>query len=124
MMPPLRYVVLRHSDVDEPHFDLMFETMPGSMLATWRSEQWPIETATPLIRLRDHRRIYLDYEGDLSGQRGSVMRMAEGSCEVEVGENSVLRIRILSGASPTTLVVRQVVDQEWQATATGPGGHD
>src|SRR5579864_4618441 len=97
-MNRLRYVVLRHADVEEPHFDLMFETLPGSMLATWRSEQWPIESATPLTRLRDHRRLYLEYEGNLSDQRGSVQRIAEGNCEVEVGENSVWRIRLVTGS--------------------------
>ena len=33
-MPPLRYVILWHDGVAEPHFDLMFETLPGSALAT------------------------------------------------------------------------------------------
>ena len=42
-MPPLRYVILWHDGVAEPHFDLMFETLPGSALATWRSPRWPVE---------------------------------------------------------------------------------
>ena len=115
-MTPLRYTILRHSDVDEPHFDLMFETLPGSMLATWRSETWPIEFSTPLTRLRDHRRLYLEYEGDLPGNRGSVMRVADGNCRVEVGENSIWRIQILTGAPPATLILRQIDDERWEAT--------
>lgn len=114
-MAPLRYAVLRHSDVDEPHFDLMFETLPGSMLATWRSAQWPIEFPTPLTRLRDHRRLYLEYEGDLPGNRGSVMRVADGTCQVEVTENAVWRIQILTGSPPATLILRQIADENWQA---------
>src|SRR5438270_849624 len=46
--PALRYVVLRHDGIDDPHFDLTFETSSGPALATWRSPQWPIERETML----------------------------------------------------------------------------
>jgi hypothetical protein len=114
-MQPLRYVILRHSNVGEPHFDLMFETLPGSMLATWRSEQWPIDQPTSLTRLRDHRRFYLQYEGDLSEQRGTVIRIAEGTCELEVGEDSVWTIRLLTGATPQAFVFRRIDAERWEA---------
>lgn len=113
-MQSLRYVVLRHAEVSEPHFDLMFETLPGSMLATWRSESWPIEQRTPLKRLRDHRRLYLEYEGELTDQRGSVYRMAEGNCQVEIGENAIWTIRLLTGAPPQRLVFRQISAEQWE----------
>ena len=115
-MSPLRYAILRHSDVDETHFDLMFETLPGSMLATWRSAQWPIEFPTQLTRLRDHRRLYLEFEGDIPGNRGSVMRVAEGTCQVQADENSVWRIHLLTGSPPATLVLRHIADEQWEAT--------
>ena len=76
--PSLRYVVLRHEDTADPHFDLMFETMQGSPLATWRSPRWPIDVETPLTRLPDHRRAYLDFEGELSAGRGHVRRITSG----------------------------------------------
>jgi hypothetical protein len=114
-MNPLRYVILSHSEVDEPHIDLMFETLPGSLLATWRSETWPIERPTRLKRLRDHRRLYLQFEGNLAGQRGAVYRIAEGTCEVQVGEQSVWTIRLLSGAPPQVLILRPIADTDWEA---------
>jgi hypothetical protein len=113
---PLRYVVLRHSNVGEPHFDLMFETLPGSMLATWRSENWPIEHPTAVTRLRDHRRLYLDYEGDLSDQRGTVYRVAEGTCQVTIGEGSVWAIRLLTGVPSQTFLFRQLDGERWEVT--------
>ena len=113
-MQPLKYVVLRHSNIDQPHYDVMFETLPGSMLATWRSAVWPIESATPLTRLRDHRRLYLEYEGDLSAHRGSVYRVAEGTCEVEVGENAVWTVRLLTGIPKTVLKLRQTRGETWE----------
>jgi hypothetical protein len=114
-MQSLGYVVLRHTDTGGAHFDLMFETLPGSMLATWRSDSWPIEACTELKRLRDHRRLYLEYEGEIGGQRGMVLRIAEGRCEVEVGQDAVWTIRLLSGAPPQRLVFRQISGDRWDA---------
>jgi hypothetical protein len=71
----MRFVVLHHTKVERPHFDLMFETAPGSDLATWRSPVWPIVASTPVERLADHRRAYLDYQGPVSGGRGEVRRV-------------------------------------------------
>ena len=111
----LRYVILHHGDIPEPHFDLMFETRPGSDLATWRSQSWPIEESTPVTRLRDHRRFFLQYEGVLSEQRGMVQRIAEGECEVEIGEADMITIRITSGTTPVTFRLSKISDNRWQA---------
>jgi len=55
----------------------MLET--GEVLATWALGQSP-DAPGPLAarRLPDHRRHYLDYEGPLSGDRGSVARWDAG----------------------------------------------
>jgi hypothetical protein len=82
ILPPamsLRYVVLHHTGgLDAPHFDLMFETEPGSTLATWRSPQWPITGRTMTTLIANHRREYFEYEGPLSDNRGHVHRVAAG----------------------------------------------
>jgi hypothetical protein len=114
-MKPLHYVILWHHDIAEPHYDLMFETSAASDLATWRSTLWPIESPTSLIRLRDHRRAFLNYEGQLTGQRGSVQRIATGECEVQIGEDAVWKIKLLNGSPPTTLAIRQIEGEHWSA---------
>src|SRR5258708_30323800 len=76
--PSLHYVVLRHEGIDDPHFDLMFEIAPGADLATWRSHKWPIDSQTPLVRLKDHRRDFLKFEGPLTKDRGHVTRITSG----------------------------------------------
>src|SRR5215212_5227917 len=76
----LRYVILRHEGVPEPHFDLMFETSPGSALSTWRSRAWPPGTE-PVESLPDHRSEYLAYEGPVSNGRGHVKRVQVGTYE-------------------------------------------
>jgi hypothetical protein len=83
MSEPLKYVVLRHEGIQEPHFDLLFETRPGSDLATWRASEWPITAATEFTPLRPHRRAYLQYEGLISGDRGTVQRLHTGHHSVE-----------------------------------------
>jgi hypothetical protein len=75
----LRFVILRHDGVPEPHFDLMFETAPGGPLETWRSPAWPIASPVTLTLLAPHRRAYLTYEGPVSNNRGVVTRVAEGT---------------------------------------------
>jgi hypothetical protein len=79
--PPLRYVVLRHEGIDDPHFDLMLEMAPGGPLATWRAPHWPPSYGDYFVRLPDHRNSYLEYEGPVSGNRGHVARCAAGTCE-------------------------------------------
>ncbi|HZL34388.1 MAG TPA: hypothetical protein VFC78_03695 [Tepidisphaeraceae bacterium] len=113
-MAPLQYVILRHEGIAEPHFDLMFETLPGSELATWQVDLWPIVSRTALTRLKDHRRVYLDYEGPLTRHRGSVRQMARGTCQVEIGEGAVWTIRFLNG-TVGSLVIRQVEAEKWEA---------
>ena len=81
MAEPLRYVVLRHEGIDDPHFDVMFETSAGAPLKTFRSPEWPIVRATKLTPLPDHRSAYLTYEGPISGERGVVRRIVAGTYE-------------------------------------------
>ena len=104
----MRFAILHHTGIAEPHFDLLFETHPGSDLATWRSPVWPIESPTTATRLKDHRRAYLDYDGEVSRQRGYVERVAGGTCEVEVDPDAVWTIRLLTGVPETTLTLRPV----------------
>ncbi len=77
-----RFVILRHETSHATHFDFMLEV--GDVLKTWALPQAPqpgleIE-ATPLA---DHRLAYFDYEGPISGDRGSVTRWDFGQYTVE-----------------------------------------
>ena len=60
------------------HWDLMLEA--GKSLKTWAIDE-PITAGIelPARQLADHRLAYLTYEGPVSGQRGSVRRIAEGT---------------------------------------------
>ena len=80
-----RFVVLEHAPGAAAnrglHWDLMLET--GTHLRTWALDTLPaageIVSAVPLA---DHRLLYLDYEGPLSDDRGTVTRWDEGTYEL------------------------------------------
>ena len=82
MSEPLRFVVLHHAGIDDPHFDFMFETSGESQLTTFRLPQWPLHETQPAVKLRDHRRVYLTLQGDISLGRGRVDRVDEGEIQV------------------------------------------
>ncbi|MCR9201304.1 MAG: hypothetical protein NXI04_21895 [Planctomycetaceae bacterium] len=68
-----RFTILEH---DHPflHWDLLLDN--GQTLTTWRLKQRPCSDEwIAAERLPDHRRIYLDYEGPVSGGRGAVSRL-------------------------------------------------
>ena len=83
-----RYAVLQHSGVDEPHYDLLFETSESSSLVTFRLAEWPLTKDQAATKLKDHRRLYLTFEGTIpGGDRGRVDRMADGQVQVTGGKD-------------------------------------
>jgi hypothetical protein len=75
------YVILEH---DHPylHWDFMLEA--GEVLRAWRLAEPPEPGKTVAARLiGDHRLMYLDYEGPVSGNRGQVRRWDSGNYEGE-----------------------------------------
>jgi hypothetical protein len=58
----------------------------GAVLITWQMEQSPLELgvgqAIPAKKIKDHRLVYLTYEGPVSGGRGAVTRQDEGTYEL------------------------------------------
>jgi DNA polymerase Ligase (LigD) len=93
-----RFVLLYHdcpSDYERPpHWDLMLQS--GEVLRTWalvelpgawqfeRSSAVTVPDAVEAEELGDHRLAYLDYEGPVSGERGSVRRVDTGTYETIV----------------------------------------
>jgi hypothetical protein len=62
------------------HWDFMLES--GGVLRTWALAEPPVVgRVIEAEQLPDHRLAYLDYEGEVSGGRGSVTRWDYGTCE-------------------------------------------
>jgi hypothetical protein len=74
-------------------------------LATWQLPAWPPSGtfALPAAALADHRKAYLDYQGEISGGRGSVGVVDSGRYET-VEQNEDLWLVRLAGAVFTGLL--------------------
>ena len=73
-----RFAVLHH-DWPAPHFDFLLEA--GNVLRAWRLASPPQVGENAAAANFDHRLFYLDYEGDVSGGRGTVRRYDAGTFE-------------------------------------------
>jgi hypothetical protein len=74
-----RFVILTH-DWPVPHWDFLAER--NGVLRAWRILAEP-RAGVDLVAEpnADHRLYYLDYEGPVSGGRGTVARFESGTCE-------------------------------------------
>lgn len=91
-MQPKRFVLLEHS-YQGVHFDLMLEN--DGVLRTWRLEQPPEgQRRQPATLSFDHRLVYLDYEGPISGDRGWVRRWDAGTYQGELMATSPVRLQV------------------------------
>ena len=78
---PLRFVVLDHHGPKGDHWDLMLEN--GGTLTTWaippQTRSGPFTCCA--VPLPDHRLAYLEYEGPISDNRGTVRQVDHGTYE-------------------------------------------
>ena len=88
-------------DPAQSHYDLMLERPGEERLLTFALDAPPPgkpgDESALGYRRKDHRRIYLDYEGDVSGGRGSVRIWDRGRVQWLALDPSLVRFR-LSGA--------------------------
>ena len=116
-----RFVILRHeTPADSPrasHFDLMLES--DGALRTWALPRLPRSGETIAVeRLADHRIEYLEYEGPVSDNRGSVARYDCGSYQIEHESDERLDVRLRGEkiAGLVRLVCEEATDQRWRLT--------
>ena len=77
-----RFAILRHDGPKGLHWDLLLET--GGVLRAWSLLQPPQPGATlPAEALADHRLLYLDYEGPISADRGTVTAWDRGTYDCQ-----------------------------------------
>lgn len=96
------FALLEHVTREGVHWDLLIQTATAEKLLTWRLAQDPTVRPLPIAaeRIADHRAIYLDYEGELSGGRGRVRRIDRGPALMRERDGTIeLRLdgRLLQG---------------------------
>jgi len=108
-----RFVLLEH---DHPmlHWDLMLEA--GSILRTWRLEA-PLSHGQPIAATAvfDHRLLYLDYEGPISGGRGQVVRRERGTFTGQVQGPGPIVVRLQGEHLCGVLRLGPIEGENWRA---------
>ena len=105
----LHFAILHHTGYGEPHYDLMFEVGPRHPLLTFRSAVWPIDRRVQLVRLGEHRRDYLSYEGPVSGDRGEVRKIAGGTFDL-AGDGQNILLTYTAGTPQEPLVITDTAE--------------
>ncbi len=108
------------------HWDLLVEWPGQDGLATWRLGFNPLDADTPVpaTPMAAHRRLYLEYEGPISGGRGTVRRLDAGPAHVwrQVADRVVLLLegRRLRGSFELVATTAGQVFRRCSADAARP----
>lgn len=124
-----RYVVLRHrirvsaadslSEALSPrdrgdHYDWMFAV--DGVLLTWASERWldaTVAAGVAALQLPPHRLAYLDYEGDVSGDRGTVQRVEAGTHRLLQAAADRYEFAVQGGRTGLVTLYRTASSDSW-----------
>ncbi len=111
-----RCVLLRHTLPDgAAHIDWLLEREAGEEgLLTFRLAERP-DRAGRLVaqQLPDHRRAYLEFEGEVSGGRGRVDRLGAGECVVDQPAPDLLRVRFRFRSAWFLAQGRRLAPETW-----------
>lgn len=115
-----RFVVLRHelpaTCARASHWDLMFEE--NAALRTWAiNEDLRLVHDQPAESLALHRLAYLDYEGPVSGDRGTVTRWDRGEFEIESDEPGCFVARLIGELLRGRItLIEDLADHSWRVS--------
>jgi hypothetical protein len=108
-----RFVILEH-DHPHLHWDLMLET--GNVLRTWRLENPPSAyESTKALAIGDHRKAYLDFEGPLSNNRGTVKRWDFGTFAGDPLDDMHVTIEIKGSRLEGMMQIKRQSGDTWEA---------
>jgi hypothetical protein len=115
-----RAVLLLHELPDgSSHYDWMIQRPGNGQLITFRIGE-RIDRGTPHHfggkRLPDHRPDYLQYEGEVSGNRGRVTRLSEGVMEIETDAHGHFRVSGSLGDTRGAFDGKLTVGGDWVFT--------
>ena len=117
-----RFVILYHEmpagAERESHWDFMLED--GDHLLTWAFDKSPIETGSgEAIQLPNHRLAYLTKEGPISGDRGTVQRIAAGTFEWNLREPDAITVELAGKQIASSVRLERASETVWQWKLTG-----
>jgi hypothetical protein len=105
-----RFVILEHNH-PHLHWDLMLER--DGVLRTWRLPAPPTEHPRTALALGEQRNAYHDYEGLVSGNRGTVTRWDRGSYETLAQTETSWEVCLRGGRWQGRMTLTQAEEADW-----------
>jgi hypothetical protein len=120
----LPFVIQKHHEGRVFHWDLMLHRpVEGAgpndrVLATWQLTVEPVaeNLTTPIVAtaIPDHRRIYLEYEGPISNDRGRCEIVDRGQYELIEYRADLWRVRLMGQRLVGTFELKKnMIDESW-----------
>jgi hypothetical protein len=107
-----RFTISQHSGAkDGDHYDLFLEQ--GEILRTWRLDSPVFASPQAALQIKDHRKLYLDHEGEIDGERGRVKVWDSGVYTADEWSERRLRVALVGRQLRTRLLL--VADPESKA---------
>jgi hypothetical protein len=99
-----RFTISHHTGSKEgDHYDLMLEH--GDVLKTWRLANTAFLIAQVGRQIKDHRKTYLEYEGEISGDRGRVKIWDTGTYSVDEWKEERIQVALVGRSLKTRLIL-------------------
>lgn len=99
-----RFTISHHTgSKDGDHYDLMLEH--GDGLRTWRLVNTAFQSFQVARQIKDHRKSYLDFEGEISGERGRVKIWDTGSYSIDDWKDDRIQVALVGKSLKTRLIM-------------------
>jgi hypothetical protein len=99
-----KFTISHHTgSKDGDHFDLMLEH--GEGLRTWRLVNTAFQVFQVARQIKDHRKSYLDFEGEVSGDRGRVKIWDTGTYTIDEWRDDRIQVAIVGRSLKTRLIM-------------------
>jgi hypothetical protein len=99
-----RFTISHHTGSKEgDHYDLMLEH--GDTLKTWRLANTAFLVSQIARQIKDHRKTYLDYEGEISGDRGRVKIFDTGTYSIDEWKDDRIQVALVGRSIKTRLIL-------------------
>jgi hypothetical protein len=99
-----RFTISHHTgSKDGDHYDLMLEF--GDGLRTWRLVNTAFQAFQIARQIKDHRKTYLDFEGEISGERGRVKIWDTGTYSIDEWKDDRIQVALVGRSLKTRLLL-------------------
>ncbi|HLY75310.1 MAG TPA: DNA polymerase ligase N-terminal domain-containing protein [Planctomycetota bacterium] len=99
-----RFTISHHTgSKDGDHYDLMLEF--GDGLRTWRLVNTAFQVFQIARQIKDHRKTYLDFEGEISGERGRVKIWDTGNYSIDEWKDDRIQVALVGRSLKTRLLL-------------------